>query len=230
MLNFKMRLYPTADQERRLEETLELNRLVYNYFVLNKFKSRNDMNYALTELKEQQPVLRRCHSKMLQMVSTKVAGAFSAVAELKKKGHQAGELRLLKRGECDSFTYNQSGYKIERLLDGDKRCLLHLSKIGSIEIRIHRRFYDIAQITVVRRAGKWHAILTCRVSRLIKQTRDRPVAIDVGVKNYAYDSDGNHVNNPLFMKQHLKKIRRSNKRLSRRVHGSKNYCRALLWH
>ena len=53
MLNFKMRLYPTQEQEIRLEETCKVNRLVYNYFVLNKFRSRNDMNYALTELKEQ---------------------------------------------------------------------------------------------------------------------------------------------------------------------------------
>jgi hypothetical protein len=43
-----MRLYPTRDQEKRLEDTLEINRIVYNYFVLNKFRSRNDMNYALT--------------------------------------------------------------------------------------------------------------------------------------------------------------------------------------
>ena len=33
MLNFKMRLYPTNEQAKRLEETLEINRIVYNYFV-----------------------------------------------------------------------------------------------------------------------------------------------------------------------------------------------------
>jgi putative transposase len=230
MLNFKMRLYPTVDQERRLEDTLEANRLVYNYFVLNKFRNRNDMNYALTELKEQQPILRKHHSKMLQMVSTKMAGALSAVSELKKRGYHTGELHLLKPGECDSFTYNQSGYRIEQLPDGDNRCLLHLSKIGSIEIRVHRQLYDIAQITVVRRAGRWHAILTCKISRLIKQTRDKPVGIDVGVKNYAYDSEGDHVDNPLFLKKELRKVRRSNKRLSRRVYDGRNYNKALRWH
>ena len=137
MLNFKMRLYPTAEQERRIEETCEVNRIVYNYFVLNKFRSRNDMNYALTELKEQQPVLRKYHSKMLQMISTKVAGALSALDELKKRGHAAGngELQLLKPGECNSFVYNQTGYRIETC--GDGKALLWLAKMGHIEIRIH---------------------------------------------------------------------------------------------
>jgi len=38
------------EQERRLVEVLEVNRIVYNYFILNNFRSRNEMNYALTEL------------------------------------------------------------------------------------------------------------------------------------------------------------------------------------
>lgn len=210
---------------------LEINRIVYNYFVLNKFRSRNDMNYALTELKEQQPILRLYHSKMLQMISTKVAGAQEAMDVLKKNGRKTGNrLHYLLDSECNSFTYNQSGYRIEQMLDGNNRCLLHLSKIGSIEIRVHRRFKDVKQITILRQAGRWFAILTCKASRAIRQMKGNSVGIDVGITNYAYDSDGNHVDNPLFMKKDMGKVRRSNKRLSRRVYDSKNYRRALKWH
>jgi putative transposase len=101
------------------------------------------MNYALTELKEQQPILRNYHSKMLQMISTKVAGALEGLAELKKRGYGAGKgkLQYLRYGECNSFTYNQSGFKILQHEDG--KCVLNLSKIGSIEIRIHRRPINI---------------------------------------------------------------------------------------
>jgi len=232
MLNFKMRLYPTAEQERRLEETCEVNRIVYNYFVLNKFRSRNDMNYALTELKEQQPILRNYHSKMLQMISTKVAGALSALDELKRRGHAAGDgkLQLLKSGECNSFMYNQSGYRIEQLPEGNRH-LLHLSKIGSIEIRVHRRPYDIAQVTIVKQSGRWYAVLTCKVRRR-KQCSlkyEKTVGIDVGVKNYAYDSDGNHVDNPLFLTKELKPLRRAQRKVSRRTPGSSNYKKAVSW-
>ncbi|AFU57504.1 putative transposase, IS605 OrfB family [Candidatus Nitrososphaera gargensis Ga9.2] len=46
MLNFKFRLYPTREQEARLEAVLEVNCIVYNYFILNHFRSRNDMSHA----------------------------------------------------------------------------------------------------------------------------------------------------------------------------------------
>ena len=116
MLNYKFRLYPTIEQEELLVEVIEINRVVYNYFISNNFKSRNEMNYALTELKEQQPILRNYHSKMLQMVSTKVAAAWAALEELKIRGGESGKgkLQFLREGKCNSFTYNQSGCKIEQ--------------------------------------------------------------------------------------------------------------------
>jgi putative transposase len=79
------------EQERRLVDVLEINRIVYNYLITNNFRGRNEMNYALTELKEQQPILRNYYSKMLQMISTKVAAAWTSLDELKKKGQQAGK-------------------------------------------------------------------------------------------------------------------------------------------
>jgi len=231
LLNFKFRLYPTIEQEKRLEAVLEINRIVYNYFVLNNFRNRNDMNYALTELKEQQPILRSYHSKMLQMISTKVAVAWASLEELKKRGHAVGKgkLQFLKDGECKSFTYNQFGYCVLQCNDG--KCLLWLSKIGQIEIRTHRRPINIKQVTVMRQAGKWYAVIICNILRS-KQSiiyYEKPVGIDVGIINYAYDSDGNHVDNPLFLSKEIKPLKRAQRKVSRRQKGSQNYRKALSW-
>jgi len=187
------------------------------------------MNYALTELKEQQPMLRNYHSKMLQMISTKVAAAWTALKELKRRGHAAGNGKLQLLKECHSFTYNQSGFNIHQ--DFDAKCLLWLTKIGHIEIRIHRQYKDIKQVTIVRQTGKWYSVVICAIIR--KQHSNivytKPVGIDVGITNYAYDSDGNHVNNPLFLNEEIKPLRRAHKTVSRRVHGSKNYKKAITW-
>ncbi len=87
------------------------------------------MNYALTELKEQELWLYNYHSKMLQMMSKQIAASNKALSVLKKNGHKTGRLHYLTHEKYNSFTYNQTGFKIEKygLID-----LLWLSKVSSI--------------------------------------------------------------------------------------------------
>jgi len=69
--NYKFRLYPNNSQEYKLQNNLSVCRWVYNNFVeqaQKSFLSRNDMNYMLTELKQQESWLYQYHSKMLQMI------------------------------------------------------------------------------------------------------------------------------------------------------------------
>ncbi|AFU57505.1 putative transposase, IS605 OrfB family [Candidatus Nitrososphaera gargensis Ga9.2] len=58
---------------------------------------------------------------------------------------------------------------------------------------------------------------------------EKPVGIDVGITNYAYDSNGNHIDNPLFMSKELKPLRRAQRKVPRRQKGSKNYKKAVSW-
>lgn len=83
MLNYKFRLYPTKEQEFVLEQTLDGCRWVYNYFLSIPPMTEYDMNYALTELKEQHPWLRNYYAKMLQMVGKQVAAARKALSSRK---------------------------------------------------------------------------------------------------------------------------------------------------
>ncbi len=232
MRTYKYRLYPTHQQESRLNATLDACRWVYNYFVKlagNGFITRNDMNYALTELKEQEPWLKMYHSKMLQMVATQLAGAEKALIELRKKGYRAGKLGHVSGDDYNTFVYNQSGFKVEKHGNTD---LLWLSKIGYIEIRLHRSIDgEIKQITVTRKAGRWYAIVAVKKTlQLPNIDFKKAVAIDVGIKNYAYDSNGNTTPNPENIKKMLKPLVRANRKLSRRVYGSQNYKKAKRWY
>jgi putative transposase len=104
----------------------------YNYFRKKKSMSVEDMQFALTELKESHQWLRNnYHSKMLQMVVHQTDAARSALKTLKEHGKKTGKLKY--NEECNTFVYNQSGFKIERHGNTD---LLWLSKVGYIEIRL----------------------------------------------------------------------------------------------
>lgn len=224
LINYKFRLYPSKEMEAKLAETLEINRIVYNYFVSNNFRSFHDMCYSLVELKDQQPRLRNYHSKMLQMVGSRVAAAWRALEALKNRGQKIGRLRFLEQGQCDSFTYNQSGFTI----DDNK---LHLSKIGSIKTVLHRQPIRIKQVTISRHVGKWYAVVTCERSKPIFKFIDprKSVGIDVGITKLVHDSTNREVENPRFLTKMLKPLARTQRKVSRRMKGSKNREKAKSW-
>ena len=133
--NFKFRIYPNQSQWKQLDSTLGVCKWVYNKMienVKNGFISRNDLNYFLTELKEQEPWLYSYHSKMLQMISTQIDAAQKSLIRLRKNGYNAKSLKFARYSKYRTFTYNQSGFKFQN-------DFLYLSKIGKIKIIQHRK-------------------------------------------------------------------------------------------
>ncbi len=225
---FKFRLYPNHAQTQQLYHTLGACRWAYNKMIekihSEGFQSRNDLNYFLTELKESEIWLYSHHSKTLQMVSTQVDAAQKALAQLRKNGHKTGELRFAKYDQYDTFVYNQSGFEIK---DG----LLHLSKIGKIKIIQHRKIpenHTVKQISISRsKTGKWHACIVADIDAILpKISLTKSVGIDVGIKNFAYDSDGYQTPNPLNYSKMLKPLARTQRKIARRQQGSQNQKKA----
>lgn len=171
--------------------------------------SEYDMNYALTELKEQHSWLRNYHSKMLQMVGKQFAAA--------RKAAKGRRLTYRKNDDFNAFTYNQSGFRLE-----NNRLIL--SKIGTIKIVLHRLPINIKQLTVCRKNGRWYAVAGCEVIRRSSSViiYKKPVGIDVGITKFAHDSDNQVVENPQFLTKMLKPVKRAHRRLSRRKIGSNN--------
>ncbi len=194
------------------------------------FLTRNDMNYILTELKQSESWLYNYHSKMLQMVSTQLEGAEKSLIERSKKGHRIGQLRFARYNEFRTFTYNQSGFKLET--QGDKT-LLCLSKIGYIRIKKHRDTPEIIKQVIVTktRSCKWYACVTCELDRTIPPKIDlsKAVGIDVGIKSFAYDSD-EHNTKPIESQkdvkttsQSTKKSIKKNKRIKQQTQGNTTF-------
>lgn len=230
MRNYKFRLYPTIKQEELLVNNINVCRWVYNKFIDYCKKgsvSRFDLNYYLTELKQEEPWLNSYHSKMLQMVSTQISGSQKGLKMLKENGRKTGNIRFARYGEYRTMTYNQSGFKIEN----EK---LTLSKIGSIKIKQHRTIQGkIKQVIVTKtKSGKWYACVTCQLDKtnIPMVNISNAVGIDVGITNFAYDSDGFVTPNPLNLKKMLKPLARVQRKMAKRKFGSNNYNKAKKWY
>ena len=231
---YKFRLYPSKQQEQRLLWALNRCRFVYNYLLKKKTKeklSRSELQALLPNLKKEFPELRRVHSKTIQYENYRLHSNIMALSRLKKNGKKVGRLRYKGKEWFKTFTYNQSGF---RMIETEKRQkLLHLSKIGNIPIRKHREIKgNIKQITIKHhQSGKWYAcIMTEYENNQLNKSKaeegqkksERKIGIDMGINNYAYDSDGVHFDNPKNLDSCLKKLSREQRRFSRKEKKSKN--------
>ncbi|MEM4234673.1 MAG: transposase [Candidatus Methanomethylicaceae archaeon] len=226
-LTYKFRLYPNKEQEGRLLETLELCRQTYNYFLAqwngkDKMPSRFELQAQLPKLKNEKPELKRVYSKTLQMVLHQLYSNLKSLSQLKKNGKKVGRLRFKGKGWYKTFVYNQSGFRLMRT--GKRLDVLHLSKIGSIPIRVHRTIEGRIKQVVIKRhnSGKWSACITVeKEAEPIKREPKDVVGLDVGIKHFLTDSEGRQIENPRFYER-TERIRALQHWLSRKKKGSKN--------
>lgn len=194
MRTYKFRLYPSEEDRRKLEETLERCRRLYNHFLeeLNEqdeIPSRYELQKELPSLKEKHPEYKNVYSKVLQMVLHRLYNNLTSLSKKKEYGYQVGRLRYKGKGWYKTFTYNQSGFTITKT---DTRLdILRLSKIGEIPLRMHRGIRGkIKQIVIKRYAsGKWYACIQTDEEGE-RQCGSGVIAKDVNTSNYLTDSDG----------------------------------------
>jgi putative transposase len=229
VLSQKFRLYPSKTVERRLEENLELCRWLYNRLLeeLNKAKAeerrltRKDTQALIVRLKREKPELNTVYSKVLQMVNYQLWSNIRALAGAKRNGRKVGKLRF-KGGWFKTLNFNQSGFKLE----GKK---LLLSKIGAINVKLHRALIGKVKGVIVKRShsGKWYAVFQVENSLVnyLPET-GTAVGLDMGVKHFLSDSNGRQIENPKFYEKSLARLRVAHRVLSRKEKGSKNRAKA----
>lgn len=87
---------------------------------------------------------------MLQMIQHQIDSASRSLIEKKKKRYVVGQLKYASKDEWNTFVYNQSGFKIDKRGNTN---LLWLSKIGWMEIRLHKLIDGkIKQVIITKRA------------------------------------------------------------------------------
>jgi len=224
---YKFRLYPTGEQEQKLLWTLDKCRYVYN-FLLSELQQQNVIDRAqlqemITDLKRVEPDLQDVHSKVLQYENYKLFSNLRSLSQTKKKGRKVGSLRFKGKNWFKTIHYNQSGFAI--MQNQTRYDKLWLSKIGEIPFIMHRGIEGkLKQITIKHySSGKWYASIIAETKDKVPETENKnKVGIDLGTINYVYDSNGNHFDNPKYLDGSLKKLRKEQRRLSKKKKDSKN--------
>src|SRR3989344_6790967 len=225
MKAYKLRLYPKKEEIEKLELSLEVCRQTYNNLLseLNNGYTKNEIQNWLLDLKVVYPEMDNVHSKVLQMENQRLFSNLSSLSAVKKKGKKVGRLRFKGKNWFKTFTYNQSGFKI---IQGNKKRILRLSKIGDIPIRMHRKVEGNTKQVVIKKFNeKWYAMIITDFIEL-RKCGNRELGIDLGVNNYLVDSEETYVEHPKFMEKNKQLLRQAHKNLSRKKLRSKNRLKA----
>ena len=227
---YRFRLNPTPSQQERLAWTLDTCRQVRNHFLHRMNRVENPAytpeQNRLPDLKEWWTELQDVNSKVLQMVVRRLYTDRSNLKKKKEKGHTVGQLKWKGKGYYHSFEYNQSGFELKKTSGQDR---LYLNKIGDVPIVAHRDLPTDAEVkgVVVKRepTGNWYASLQLETPDNPPEKPDeltKTVGIDVGILNYASDTDGTAVRS-LNVSDERKRLERAQRDLSRKEHGSNNW-------
>lgn len=192
MLSYRFRPYPSRRIEGVLLKHLDLCRWLYNHLLeeLNKAKaerrrlSRKDTQALIVKLKEENPELKQVYAKVLQMVNHQLWNNIKVLSALKKNGRKAGKPRF-KGKWFKTMNYNQSGFSFE----GKK---LFLSKIGAINIKLHRQIKGHVKGVIIKRepSGKWFAIFQVENLKSSQLKTGKAIGLDMGLRHFLTDSDG----------------------------------------
>ena len=228
---YQFRIYPTKKQEVILDRTLstcrhlyndslaerkrntELNRLQKSFDVfpwgypewINYYDQANDLVASKTEYQQ------NVHAQVLQDVIKRMDKSF------KNFYNGFGYPRFQGRNRYNSFTYPQSGFKIE---DGK----LNLSKIGAIKIVLHREIEGkIKTCTIKRDVDQWYVSFSCEIDKTIIPMGVRTaIGIDVGLTDLLSLNNGQKIKPPKYFRKSEKRLAKEQNHLDKKKTGSNN--------
>ncbi|PSQ48951.1 transposase [Halobacteriales archaeon SW_7_65_23] len=238
--NYRYRLKPTESQRETLDYHRDTCRQLYNHALYRfnqipesegtvKQRVRN-IRDELPDLKDWWDALTDIYSKVLQPTVMRIAKNINALGKLKQQGYTVGELRWKSPREFRSFTYNQSGFELDKK---GGQTVVSLSKLADIPIELHRPLPDDATVKEVtlkkEKTGEWFAIFGIEMDTeppakpsLDEIAAENIVGIDVGILKYAHDTDGTAVES-LDLTDERDRLEREQRNLSRKAYESNNW-------
>ena len=229
----KVRLYPTAEQQRFLSGQFGAVRFCYNKTIALKRDFYRKKGVSLSVIKEIKPLLSvakksRKYSWLAQYDSI-------SLQEAVRHADIAYQRFFKKESRFPQFKdkrNKQSSYHCTRLTIGDN--FIKIPKCEAIKAVIHRPIRGrVKSITVSRdRAGDYFASILSEVSEKVPNKpleveESKVIGIDLGIKDFLTDSFNRTVDNPRELNSALTKLKKAHKEVSRKVKGSRKRNKAI---
>ena len=219
---YKFRIYPTEEQKIFFAKTFGCVRKVYNLMLNDRKKAyeevKNDPSKKMTfptpaKYKKEFPFLKEVDSLALANAQLHLDKAYKNFFRDKSVGFPRFKS---KKNPVQSYTTNNQKGTIA-LIDSK---FIKLPKLKSlVRIKLHRQPKGMIKSATISRhsSGKYYISLLCKeeISELPKT--NSAIGIDLGITDFAILSDGQKIDNNKFTSKMEKKLKREQRKLSRRA-------------
>ena len=230
-IGYKYRIYPTEEQIKLIEQTFGCCRLVYNNMLDRRQKAwlrRKESVSAVTltkelpHMKEYLPFLKDVDSKALQQSVRHMDATYQNWWKAIKRGDKKHGKPKFK-----SKHNKVQSYKTVDLKDVFvKPNHIKLPKLGFVRCRVSRIPEGKVLSATVRRtgSGKYYVSVLCEcdVDKTLPKV-SAAVGLDVGVKDFVVDSNGNFYANEKYIAKSASRLCREQRKLSKMTKGSANW-------
>ncbi|AFZ13308.1 transposase, IS605 OrfB family [Crinalium epipsammum PCC 9333] len=230
MLVLEFKAYGKKQQFLAVDEAIRTVQFIRNkalrFWMDNEKVNKYDLNKYSAVLAKEFPFCDELNSMARQSSSERAWSAIARFYDHCKKGvsGKKGVPKFQKNNR--SVEYKTTGWR----LDVNRKSITFTDKkgIGRLKLKGTRdlHFYQIDQIKrvrLVKRADGYYAQFCISIERweTVLPT-GKTIGLDVGLNSFYTDSNGETVENPRFLRRGEKILKRSQRRVSRKVKGSKN--------
>lgn len=235
--SYKYRIYPNKQQEILIQKTFGCCRFVYNQYLAKRIElykqDKSTMNYNacsndLKNLKIQYEWLKEVDAIALQSSLKDLDIAYQNFFRRVKQGDKKAGFPKFK-----SKKNNKKSYKT-KYTNGNIQTLekqIKLPKLGLVKCKVSKQIEGrILNATISQNpSGKYFVSICCTDVKIPQYlSTSAVVGIDLGIKEFAITSDGQHINNPKYLAKSEKKLNKLQKQLSRKTIGSSNRNKARI--
>ncbi|NEO90076.1 MAG: transposase [Moorea sp. SIO3G5] len=235
MIVLEFKAYGKQKQYLAVDEAIRTAKFVRNscirYWMDNKGVRKSDLSKYCAVLAKQFPFANELNSMARQASAER---AWSSIVRFydnckKKVPGKKGFPRFKKH--CHSVEYKTTGWK----LCPDKKSIIFSDKKGIGKLKLKGTWdlwhFDkklIKRVRIVRRADGYYVQFCVQIdiNKSVPAT-GTTIGLDVGLKDFYTDSNGNTVPNPRFYRRGEKRVKFYQRRVSRKNKGSANRKKAI---
>lgn len=232
MLVIELKSYPSHKQQSSIDEALRTSQFIRNkalrqWMDAPKNNTKED-NHSLCRLSKTLPKeFEFCKHLNSTARQASIERAWNAISRFYQGLARKPKFQKHNR----SVEFKQSGWK----LSPDYKYITFKScDIGSLKLKGTRNLQDFSEFKIYRvrllkRADGYYVQFCISADRnLVHPPTGKTIGIDVGLKHFLTDSEGNKVDNPRFLRKSEQSLKRLQRRYSKCKKKSKNRNKARL--